>query len=182
MREQPQIEIPVEPPERGPSRFAFVVAAAAVLIVIAALYLWTGRRSPSGGGPQAAHLPFGAAEVAYAPKIQIENLGLSRAENFLNQEVTILGGEFVNSGEQTVRGIELTVEFIDTMNQVALRESRAALSSASGPLAPGERRTFDISFEHIPTSWNMQMPAVRISGLLLTPVAKETKTACGPRR
>ena len=88
--------------------------------------------------------------------------------------MSTLRGDSASSGDPDVLPNDVYVWFIDTMNQVALRESRAALSSASGPLAPGERRTFDISFEHIPTSWNMQMPAVRISGLLLTPVAKES--------
>jgi hypothetical protein len=140
-----------------------------VVIVLAAFYLWPGRQSPSRGGAQPVHLPFGPEERAYAAKIAIENLALSRAENFLNQEVTILAGDLVNTGERSLRDIELTVEFSDDMNQIALRESRLALTSASPPLGPGERRAFDVSFEHIPTSWNMQQPIVRVTGLLFAP-------------
>jgi hypothetical protein len=170
MHEHPQIEIPGEqPPARGPFSFALMVASAAVVIVLAAFYLWPGRQSPSRGGAQAVHLPFGPEERAYAAKIAIENLALSRAENFLNQEVTILAGDLVNTGERSLRDIELTVEFSDDMNQIALRESRLALTSASPPLGPGERRGFDVSFEHIPTSWNMQQPIVRVTGLLFAP-------------
>jgi hypothetical protein len=167
MHEQPQIEIPgAQPPERGPSRFALVVAALAVAIVLAAFYLWPGRQSPSRGGAQEVHPPFGPAERAYTPKITIENVALSRAENFLNQEVTIVAGDVVNTGERTLSEVELTVEFDDDMNQIALRESRLALHSGNPPLGPGERRAFDVSFEHIPNSWNMQQPAVRVTGLL----------------
>jgi hypothetical protein len=167
MHEQPQIEIPgAQPPERGPSRFALVVAALAVAIVLAAFYLWPGRQSPSRGGAQEVHPPFGPAERAYAPKITIENVALSRAENFLNQEVTIVAGDVVNTGERTLSEVELTVEFDDDMNQIALRESRLALHSGNAPLGPAERRAFDVSFEHIPSSWNMQQPAVRVTGLL----------------
>jgi hypothetical protein len=170
MHEQPQIEIPGEQPtERGPSRFALIVAAAAVLIVLAAFYLWPGRQSPSRGGAQVVHPPFGPAERAYAEKIKIENVALSRAENFLNQEVTILAGNLANTGERTVREVEVTVEFYDDMNQTALRESRLALHSGNPPLGPGERRAFDVSFEHIPSQWNMQQPAVRVTGLLFAP-------------
>ena len=170
MHEHPQIEIPGEqPPARGPFSFALMVASAAVVIVLAGFYLWPGRQSPSRGGAQPVHLPFGPAERAYAAKIAIENLALSRAENFLNQEVTILAGDLVNTGERSLRDIELTVEFSDDMNQIALRESRLALTSASPPLGPGERRAFDVSFEHIPTSWNMQQPIVRVTGLLFAP-------------
>jgi hypothetical protein len=65
-----------------------------------------------------------------------------------------------------LREVELTVEFSDDMNQIALRESRLAVNSGSPPLGPGERQAFDVSFEHIPTSWNMQQPVVRVTGLL----------------
>ena len=167
MHEQPQIEIPGEqPPDRRPFNFALMVAAAAVVIVLGGFYLWPGRQSPSRGNAQQAHPPFGAEERAYAAKIVAENLALSRAENFLNQEVTILAGELVNTGDRSLREVELTVEFSDDMNQIALRESRLVLASASPPLGPGERRAFDVSFEHIPTSWNTQQPAVRVTGLL----------------
>jgi hypothetical protein len=167
MHEQPKIETPGEQrPDRGPFSFALMVATAALVIVLAGFYLWPGRQSPSRGAAQTFHPPFGPEERAYAPKIKIENLALSRAENFLNQEVTILAGDLVNTGERTLREVELTVEFYDDMNQIALRESRLAVNSASPPVAPGERRAFDVSFEHIPTSWNMQQPAVRVTGLL----------------
>jgi len=166
MHEQPQIEIPGEPqPDRRPLSFAMLVATAAVVIVLAGFYLWPGRQSPSRG-VQEVHPPFGPAERAYASKIKIENLALSRATNFLNQEVTILTGELVNTGERALRDVELTVEFYDDMNQIALRESRLTLNSGSPPLGRGERRSVEISFEHIPTQWNMQQPAVHVTGLL----------------
>ena len=170
MHEQPQIEIPGEQqPDRGPFSFALLVAAAAVVIVLAGFYLWPGRQSPSRGGAQEVHPPFGPEERAYAPKIVIEDPALSRAENFLHQEVTILASELANTGERTLREVEVTVEFYDDMNQIALRESRLAINSASPPLEPGARRPFDVSFEHIPTSWNMQQPVVRVTGLLFAP-------------
>jgi hypothetical protein len=170
MHEQPQIEIPGErQPDRGPFSFALMVAAAAVVIVLAGFYLWPGRQSPSRGGVQDVHPPFGPAEREYSSKIRIESLALSRAANFLNQEITILTGDLVNTGERILREVEITVEFDDDMNQIALRESRLALGSASPPLAPGERRHFEVSFEHIPPSWNMQLPAVHVTGLLFAP-------------
>ena len=140
-----------------------------MVIVVAGFYLWPGRQSPSRGSAQPAHPPFGPEERAYAAKIAVENLALSRAENFLHQEVTTLAGDLVNNGQRSLREIELTVEFADDMNQIALRESRLALTSGNPPLGPGERRAFDVSFEHIPASWNMQQPAVRITGLLFAP-------------
>jgi hypothetical protein len=166
MHEDPQIQIP-DPalPESRGLNFALILAAAAVVVIVAAFYFSPGRQSPPGAAPQAAHFAFGSAEQAYAASIHIENIGLSRAENFIHQEVTTLTADLVNAGARPLRGVELTITFSDEMNQIALRESRAVVTPSNPPLAAGERRPFDVAFEHIPDSWNMQQPIVRITGL-----------------
>lgn len=170
MHEEPQIQIP-DParPEGGGLNFALILALAAVVVIVAAFYFSPGRQSPPGAAPQASHFAFGAAEQAYATSVHIENIALSRAENFLNQEVTTLTADAVNGGTRSLRGIEITITFADDMNQIALRESRAVVAPPNPPLAAGEHRQFDIAFEHIPTSWNMQQPIVRITGLEFAP-------------
>jgi hypothetical protein len=92
---------------------------------------------------------------------------MSRAANFLNQEVTYLSGTVANQGDRGVREIEVTIEFRDTLNQVVLRDARRLLGKVGGRLAPGERRDFRIAFDHVPADWNVQMPSVRIGGLEL---------------
>jgi hypothetical protein len=166
MHEDPQIEIR-EPsqPDRGRFNFALILAVVAVLVTVGALFFLPGRQSPPGAAPPGTHFAFGAAEHAYASRMRIENIALSRAENFLHQEITTLSGELVNGGDRALRGVEVTIEFSDDLNQIALREARPVLTPVAAPLAAGERRGFEVSFEHIPASWNTQQPAVRISGL-----------------
>jgi hypothetical protein len=48
---------------------------------------------------------------------------------------------------------------------VVLRENRSAFGTGLSPLAPGGRREFEISLEHIPSSWNMQVPQIIVSGI-----------------
>jgi hypothetical protein len=170
MHEEPQIQIPdTAQPEGGGFNFALILAVAAIVVIVGAFYFSPGRQSPPGAAPQESHFAFGAAEQAYAASIHIENIALSRAENFLNQEVTTLTADLVNAGSRSLRGVEVTITFSDDLNQIALRESRAVVVPTSPALAGGERRQFDIAFEHIPTSWNMQQPIVRITGLEFVP-------------
>ena len=110
-------------------------------------------------------MPFGPEEQAYAPKVGIQNIYLSRAENFIHQEVTYLSTELVNGGARSLAGLELTVEFSDELHQVVLREFRVVLSAREQALSPGEHRSFEVSFDHIPSSWNRERPVVRITGL-----------------
>ena len=141
----------------------------ALVVIGIALAFWLAFKSPrgssSGLAPSNVSVPMSPAEQAYAKSIQIENIALSRAENFIHQEVTILNADAVNPGQQTVAGLGVTVEFFDDLHQVVLRESRGVLGSS--PLAPGQRRSFSVSFDRIPASWNLQQPSVQVTYLQL---------------
>ena len=165
---QPILESP-EPQKvkRGISPVTILVSAVAVLAVCACLWFLFAPMPTLKTGSSRANLNMSPAEQEYLKKIQVGNIALSRAENFLHQEVTTVSGEVYNAGSESVSGLRLTTEFSDDMNQVVLRETRGLPGAPELPLAPGERRGFEISFEHVPTSWNMQQPAVRPSYLQL---------------
>lgn len=157
---------------RKASPLTVILAAIALMAVV--LTLWfllkpvpSLRNAPTG--PTTVNLKMTPAEQEYTGKVEVDNIAMSRAENFLHQEVTIINGDVFNGGPQPVSGLRLTTEFYDDMNQVVLRETRAVLGTPEQPLLAGERRAFEISFEHVPSSWNMQKPIVRVSYLQLPP-------------
>jgi len=164
---QDAFESPLPAPQKEPggiSRHPAVIALA-TLFGVAALYLLFFRGPVPTPSAVRQRLPFGAAEQAYAGKLQFGNFAMSEAENFLHQNVKYLEGDVKNAGERTLAGIEVIVEFRDDMNQIALRENRPILGGASAALAPGATAHFQVSFDHVPVSWNMQMPTVHVSGL-----------------
>jgi hypothetical protein len=164
MSEPLHIETPGEPQAgRGRPWIAWMGAGTILIALVAVMWPGTTRRASS---VREADLPFGAAEQAYAPNLQIGELTLSRAENFLNQEVTTVSGQLANNGGQAVSNVEVTLEFADEFGQIVLRESRKLFASPSPPLEARQQRDFQISFEHIPVTWNIQKPAVRVNGIL----------------
>lgn len=148
-----------------------IIASVVLLAVVASVWFLfeppTARKRPPG--PAVANLKMTAAEQEYVKNIQIGSVSLSRAENFLHQEVTILNGEVYNAGPASISSLRVTTTFSDEMNQIALRETRSILGSPEVPLAPGERRSFEISFDHVPNSWNMQQPTVIVAYLQFSP-------------
>ena len=160
-----------EEQEKTAGSRATLIFAAVVLLAIGAS-LWFLVKAPPGSKPgtlQVVVTPkMGDFEQQYAKSIRVENIALSRAENFLHQEVTILNADVVNGGTQAIAALELSVEFSDDMNQVVLREARSVLGTPAVRLAPGERRSFEISFDHVPLSWNRQQPTVHVVNLQLT--------------
>lgn len=153
----------------GHLRVTLVLAAIVVFVIAASLwFLFKPTPAPQPGTLQLVVTPrMSDSEKDYAKNLRVENIAMSRAENFLHQEVTVLNAEVVNAGPQAIADLELSVEFSDEMNQVVLREARGVLGTPPAALVPGERRSFEISFDHVPPSWNMQLPAVSVTTLQL---------------
>ena len=169
----PETDPILDSPETNQNRplITFVLGAIVVIAICASAWFLFHSPSPneSSTGQATIKIKMNSAEMEYLGNIQVKDISMSRAENFLHQEVTILSGTLVNGGKETVVALDLTVQFADQMNQVALRETRGVLGSPAVPLGPGLERKFDISFDRVPSSWNMQQPMVRVSHLLLSP-------------
>jgi hypothetical protein len=164
---QDAFESPLPAPQKD-SKGIFrhpAVIALTTLFGVAALYLLFFRGPVPLPTVGKQRLPFGAAEQAYAAKLQFGNFAMSEAENFLHQQVKYLDGDVLNGGDRMLTGIEVMVEFQDDMKQIALREIRPVLGGPAAALAPGATAHFQVSFDHVPASWNMQMPTVQVSGL-----------------
>jgi len=156
-------------------KFPLATAIIAVVVVAAiGISLWTVLKPVPNPPAPAVQVNVPAAmtaeEKAYGSSIRFENVALSRAENFIHQAVIILNADAVNSGTHSLNKLIVTVEFSDSMNQIVLRESRGVLGNAPAPLGPGQRRSFELSFDGVPPSWNMQPPSVTASYLQFAPV------------
>ena len=161
-----------DPEHRKPLPLNILLGA--LVVVAIALSFWLAFKAPQGSSsrlePSNVSVPMSQAEQMSAGRIQIENMAFRRAENFLHQEVTILDFDISYAGEQSVAGLAVTFEFFDDLHQVVLRETRNVLSAPSAPLEPGQRRSFAVSFDRVPSSWNLQQPSVRITRLQLATV------------
>lgn len=159
-------DAPLTPVKKRGMGAPFLIGLILVGFVVVVLIV-VSRRSSSSAPAVEKPLPMGAAEQAYAPRIHFQDLQMSRAANFLNQEVTFLFGTASNEGDRSVHEIEVTIEFRDQFNQVVLRDTRRVLGARTAPLGPAQRREFQVSFEYVPDDWNRQYPSIRVTGLLL---------------
>jgi hypothetical protein len=115
----------------------------------------------------------------YASKLQLSNLKMSAAENFVGASVTYLDGTITNIGDRTVTHAMVHVAFKDSMNQVAQTEDMPlrvlqttgpypdAVDLKLAPLAPGSGTQFRLSLEHVTADWNHEYPAVQITDVEL---------------
>lgn len=167
MQEILQNQAPREKARPSPLTILAGVLVLATLAAVAWLTMRTPEGNPSNAGQANLPVNMSAEEAAYAKNMRIENIALSRAENFIHQEVTILAADAVNAGSQPVEALSVSVEFFDDLHQVVLRESRGVLGTPAARLGPGQTRNFQISFDRVPPTWNLQQPAVQVSYLRL---------------
>jgi hypothetical protein len=133
-----------------------LVAAAVLAVIVAVLALLA--RTGSRPSPTAARLS--AEQKAYLPQIVITDARMSAAENFLGHTVTYLDALVSNKGGKEVRQLELELVFVDTLSQVVLRETARPITLQTRPLEPGQTRSFQVSFEHMPLEWNLAPPVI----------------------
>ena len=154
--------IPSEERSRLPVAFLVGIVIVALLVGAAVLY---SRYSAPAETDLDKPLPMGPAELAYAEQIHFLEPKMSRAANFLNQEVTFVFGTVENGGNRKVKQIEITLEFHDPFNQVVLRDVQRLFLPSATPMLPGQQRDFQVGYEHLPAQWNNGYPSIRVTGL-----------------
>ena len=151
-------------PQRG-FPIALVIGGIVVLVVVSVLWFL-----PAGSGnAELEPLPFGPAEQAYASRIRFHDFKLSRAENMLGHEVTLIECTLENAGSGIVREVEVELEFYSLDNQLVLKDTRRLLGRYTAPVGGGRYRKVDFNFETIPAGWNQHPPQVRVTGLVFEP-------------
>ena len=152
-------------PGRGNRTRLFAVLAVAILFGLLAFFLSRSvTRQASRPVPEPSS-SLGPEERAYISTVGVDHLAVSRAENFLHQEVTTISGQIINGGNRALASVELTIEFSDELNQIAQRERRNLFGVPGPPIPAGDNREFEVSFEHISSSWNMRQPLVKVTAL-----------------
>jgi hypothetical protein len=154
--------IPTEERSRLPVAFLIGIVIVGLLVGAAVLY---SRYAKPAESEDDKPLPMGSAETAYAPQIHYLEPKMSRAANFLNQEVTYVFFTVENGGDRKIHQIEITVEFHDPFHQVVLRDKQRLFLSTAPPFLPGQQRDVQIPYEHIPAQWDMVFPTITVTGL-----------------
>jgi len=152
--------------ERKEFPVTFLIGIVIVLLLIGGAVMWSHYSVPVAN-EEDKPLPVNPEEQAYLPQIQLTAPTMSRAANFLNQEVTYIFGTVTNVGNRKVKQIEITLEFHDPFNQVVLRDRQRLFLPTAPPMEPGQSRDFQVPYEHISAEWNNVYPTIKVTGVIL---------------
>jgi hypothetical protein len=146
--------------DKGISTLHIILTVGAAMLALTAVvvFLWhshgAAELSASGSAITTEE------QQAYFRQLEFTDVHMSAAENFLGASVTYLDARVTNKGTKTVRRLDLDLTFVDTLNQVVLRERAHPVTRRKPPLKPGESRAFRVTFEHMPADWNQAAPTM----------------------
>jgi hypothetical protein len=152
----------------SPGPWRAIVAGVAVLAVVLGLLVWINR----------GNRPASQTRNAYADKLQISNVKMAAAQNFVGGTVTYVEGKIANGGDKVVTGAVAEVIFRNSLGEVVQKEQipvrvlvwqgpdRDILDLHSAPLKPGASADFRLTIEGtISADWNQGYPEVRIASI-----------------
>ena len=148
--------------DHGVSTLIIILIVAIILAGVLAVVVLRQHRAVSTSAVAGAAPPILSVEQKdYLASLAFSDLRMSAAVNFLGDTVTYLDGSVTNKGAKLIRRLDVELNFVDTLNQVVLRETAHALADRATPLQPGETRAFRVTFEHMPADWNQAPPKAK---------------------
>ena len=155
-------------PADSPGPWRAIIFGAAVVAVLIGLLVWLGsgkRSAPQTPNP-------------YAEQLQISNVKMAEAKNFVGGTVTYVDGKITNTGEKTVTSAVAEIIFRNSLGEVVQKEQipirvlvyqgpdRNILDLRSAPLKPGASADIRLTIEGtISADWNQGYPEVRIASV-----------------
>ena len=148
--------------DHGVSTLTIIILIVSVLLA-ALMYVLVTHQHEVATRPAtaaASRPPLTADQKAQLSKITFADFQMSAAANYLGHTETYLDGSVANAGTKPVKNLEVELNFVDTINQVVLRETAHPLAN-SVALHPGETHAFRVTFEHMPMDWNQAPPSAK---------------------
>jgi hypothetical protein len=149
--------------DHGVSTLTIIILIVSVILagLVAILVLHQHREATRPTLEVASRPPLNAEQTSYLNSFSFADFHMSAANNFLGNTVTYLDASISNQGAKPVHSLEVELNFVDSLNQVVLREIAHPLANRAAPLGPGETCAFRVTFEHMPVDWNQAPPSAK---------------------
>jgi hypothetical protein len=141
-------------PVKGKVSYVPILIGAISLVILLAAYLYLNGEGSSGAAEQQAS----AEAKTYVANLELSDVKMQAAENFMQQQVVEVAGNITNKGGRALNSVDVYCLFYGVDNRMIHRERVPIVRSSSKPLAPNETRAFRLPFDSLPTGWNQAMP------------------------
>jgi hypothetical protein len=137
-----------------------LVSAVVVLIALIVAVVYLARTPAHTGSTQTA---ASAEAKAYLPYLQLSDVNIKAAENFMKQRVVEVDGKITNNGPRPLESVSVYCLFRGVDGREVYRERVPIIQATGTALKPGETRDFRLPFDSLPDTWNQAMPTMAIA-------------------
>jgi hypothetical protein len=134
-------------------------AVVLLLLAAAAIYL---SHSQKESQPEAV---ASAEAKAYVKNLDLSNVHMQAAENFMQQRVVEIDGNISNKGSRALNRVDVYCLFYSPSGQLVHRERVSIVRGKGTPFYPGETKPFRLPFDTLPENWNQAMPNLVVAGI-----------------
>lgn len=134
-----------------------VIVGGTVAVGLGLIVFWAlmSQPPPAERGP----LTYIEASSAASGFVELGEVGIAVAENFIGNRIFFVRGSVRNISQQPLRSIELGIAFQDYAGTPVHEFVGEGLRS---PLQPDETGSYEFSFEDLPAEWNYAAPQVEV--------------------
>jgi Protein of unknown function (DUF2393) len=155
--------------EQRESNLVPILLGVAFVLVVVGVIAVLSRSSPKATTPS----------NPYAAKLNLSDLKMSAAENFVGARITYIDGTVTNTGDKTVTHAAVHVAFKNSLGEVAQADDVVLyILKTAGPypdtvdlhllpLAPGQSAPFRLTFDHISNDWDRAYPDLKVTDVLV---------------
>jgi hypothetical protein len=135
-----------------------IAIGAVVVFLLAGILLYL---NSSRSATQTDEAP--AAAKAYVQYLDLSDVRMQAAENFMQQQVVEIVGKITNKGQRRLGRVDVYCLFYSVNGRMIHRERVPIVKAKGPPLGPNETRTFRLPFDTLPSEWNQAMPKLVIA-------------------
>ena len=167
------MEEPYEPassPDQKRNWVPALVGLIAIVVAVAAILFFGRQKTTTGTEPN-----------PYAQQLNLSDIKLSAAENYMGGTVTYLDFNITNSGDRALVGADVHAEFKNSLGQIVQKETLPLhvlvenqlagypdlVDMGRAPIGPSQTKTVRITLEHISDDWDRSYPQMELVDLKL---------------
>lgn len=139
--------------KRKVSYIPLIIGAVTLVLLVAGYLYLNAERSANETEEQAS-----AEAKAYLNHLQLTDVTMQAAENFMQQRVVEIDGKITNGGPRSLKSIDVYCLFYSPDGHMIHRERVPVVRTSAKPLGPNETRAFRLPFDTLPENWNQAMP------------------------
>jgi hypothetical protein len=143
--------------KRKASYIPIIIGAVALAVLVTAyFYLRSGPPKPDNS-------PASAESKAYVKNLDLSDVSMKAAENFMQQRVVEIEGKITNKGNRTLDSVDVYCIFYGVDGREVHREKVPIVRATAKPFTPQQTRDFRLPFDTLPADWNQAMPRLAVA-------------------